>query len=157
MSDHDEIRNLCARYAFQLDEGDFDGVAEVLADADLRLLMTGVSPRVVHGREAVRAFYADQVVTHDGGRPMTRHVITNQLIEVTDDGAGASSRTYFTLFQGPPDRSFELVAGGQYLDRFERSATGWRFVEKVIQVDFMNDVTEHFDIAEEHAASGSPG
>jgi 3-phenylpropionate/cinnamic acid dioxygenase small subunit len=153
MSDYESIRNLSYRYALLLDEGDFAGVADLLAGGALVPMMAGVGSEPITGREAIERFYADQVVTYRDGDPRTRHLISNQLIELADDGLTASSRCYFTVLQRPPRQPFQIVVGGQYHDRFDKVGGAWRFALKGIQVDHLNDIGLHFKIAPEHSAS----
>jgi SnoaL-like domain len=147
--DYEAIRRLSCDYTFLLDAGDFDGVAELLAEAELQPVMRGVVSEPVVGAAAIRAFYADQVVLYDGD-PRTRHLISNHAISVTGDEATA--RCYFTVLIKPPGEPYQTVVGGQYRDRFVRRDGTWRFAAKAIQVDYLNDIGLHFRIAAEHAA-----
>jgi hypothetical protein len=143
---YESIRKLCFTYTFALDEGDFERVAEVLAAAELRMVWREFDDRTVTGREEIRDFYADQVLTYDRN-PRTRHVISNQLIEIDEAAATATSRAYFTLLQAPADGGFALVGGGQYHDGFAKRDGVWEFRRKTIQVDYLNDPTQHFLIS----------
>jgi 3-phenylpropionate/cinnamic acid dioxygenase small subunit len=160
--DHEEIRNLTFTYAYCLDEGDFDGVADVLQQATLRPVMAGMRGETFTGRTAIRAFYADQVVTFRDGDPRTRHLINNQLIAVDDRGAAAHARSYFTVLQAPPRLPLSIILSGQYDDSFVKGDDGWHFTEKTIRVDYLNDVSHHFRISTDHrvprpAAAGALG
>jgi 3-phenylpropionate/cinnamic acid dioxygenase small subunit len=146
--DYEAIRRLSYEYAFLLDAGDFDGVAALLADAELLPVMRGVASAPITGVAAIRAFYADQVVVYDGD-PRTRHLISNHAIAVTGDEADA--RCYFTVLLKPPGEPYQIVVGGQYRDRFVRREAAWRFAAKAIQVDYLNDIGLHFRIADAHA------
>jgi 3-phenylpropionate/cinnamic acid dioxygenase small subunit len=150
--DYEAIRRLSYEYTFLLDEGDFDAVAALLAEAELQPVMRGVASEPLTGAAAIRAFYADQVVVHDGD-PRTRHVISNHAIAVTGDEATA--RCYFTVLMKPPGEPYQTVVGGQYRDRFVREDGRWRFAAKAIQVDYLNNIGLHFRIAAEHAVSES--
>jgi SnoaL-like domain len=141
------IRNLCYAYTFALDEGDFAAVGLLLEDATLRPVMPGVGDEGVRGRAAVERFYRDQVVTYSRGRPMTRHLITNHAIEVDEDDT-ARSRCYFTVLQRPPGLPYQIVVGGRYDDRFAKRDGAWRFTERAIHVDHLNEIGHHFRIAD---------
>ncbi len=71
----------------------------------------------------------------------TRHVCTNILIDVADDGT-ATGVTYFTLFdhEGPaqePPLPMNLPAAiGEYHDRYIRTADGWRIAQRVVRAVF---------------------
>lgn len=148
-SDHEQIRALTYEYSFRLDGGDFAGVAELLAEAELQMSARGMDPEPVRGREEIESFYAGQVVTHDGD-PRTRHQITNHVVEV--DGDSASGRSYFAVLMKPPGGPIQTVVLGRYFDSFERGSGGWRFTRKIIQVDYLTKIAEHFTIDDEHAA-----
>lgn len=151
--DHESIRNLCHTYAFLLDDGDFAGVAELLADATLRPSGKGMADEGLRGREAIQRFYTDQVVTYRDQKPLTRHVISNHVIEI--DGDAARSLSYFTVLQAPPRLPYQIVVGGRYHDSFARDGGKWHFTEKVIEVNYLNDISHHFLISAEHRDSGS--
>lgn len=156
MSDREEIRDLCFAYTFCLDDGDFAGVGELLEHAALVPEMAGVEQRSIYGQEAVENFYRQQVILYSRGRPMTRHLITNQVIKVDPDLGTATSRCYFTVLQRPPGIEYHIVVGGQYHDRFELVDGTWRFAEKRIQVDHLNDIENHFRISAGHTATAEP-
>lgn len=153
MTDHDEIRNLCYRYTFAVDDGDFAEVGRVLGRARLRPMMPGVVSEPIVGPAEIERFYTDQVIVYDKGGPRTRHLITNQVLAV--DGDVASARCYFTVLQRPPGQDYQIVVGGQYHDRFVREDGCWRFAEKAIQVDHLNRIESHFRI-EPARWSGDP-
>lgn len=143
----DEIRALCHRYTFALDGGDFATVGELLGAGGLRPSMPGVVGELIVGAEAIVQFYTDQVVTYRDGDPRTRHLITNEVIDIADSGRTAESHCYFTVLQRAPHHDYQLVVGGRYHDRFERVDGRWRFVEKTIHVDHLNKIELHFQIA----------
>jgi hypothetical protein len=150
--DHEQIRALSYEYTFRLDGGDFAGVAELLQGGVLRMSAAGLNQEPIRGQEAIAGFYAGQVVTYDGD-PRTRHVISNHVIEVAEGRAQASARCYFTVLQAAPRQPIQTVVCGRYFDSFEKRAGEWRFVEKVIQVDYWTAIEEHFLIDDEHAES----
>lgn len=141
MSDHEAIRSLSYAYTFALDAGDFAEVARILQHATLRF---GDDGRSVSGPEAIERFYASQVITYDGD-PRTRHLITNHVVDVTGDTA--TGRCYFTVLQKRPGEPYGVILGGQYRDAFARVDGAWRFAEKHIRPEYLNDTTGHFRIS----------
>jgi hypothetical protein len=139
ISDDRAIENLIARYSFLVDDGDFDGLGELLADCALTL---GPGP-AVRGREAVAALARAALMTYDDGTPRTRHVTTNVLIEIDDAGTGARSQSYYTVLQSLPDFPLQPIATGTYRDRFEKRDDRWRFVERSVQTRFAGDTSRH--------------
>jgi len=147
---HERIRVLTYEYTFRLDRGDFGGVAELLADGRLRMDAKGMHGEPMHGAAAIEAFYAGQVVTYDGD-PRTRHLITNHVVEIDPEARTATGECYFTVLQATPRQPVGIVVVGRYHDRFERPTDDWRFTEKVIQVDYLGAIGEHFTIDADHA------
>ena len=149
-SDQDQIRALTYEYTFRLDGGDFAGLGELLGDGLLRMSAQGMAEKEIRGAKAIERFYTGQVVTHDGD-PRTRHLITNHVVRVADDGASARGHCYFTVLMKPPREPIQTVVCGRYFDRFERAEESWRFAEKTIQVDYLTAIEKHFRIDAEHA------
>jgi hypothetical protein len=147
----ERIRALTYEYTFRLDRGDFAGVAELLAAGQLRMAAKGMHGEPMRGAATIEAFYAGQVVTYDGD-PRTRHLITNHVVQIDSDERDAKGECYFTVLQAIPRQPAGIVVVGRYHDRFERTDQEWRFVEKVIEVDYLGAIGEHFTIDDDHAA-----
>jgi hypothetical protein len=75
---------------------------------------------------------------------MTKHLLTNVLIELDVDVATSESHyfAYHRLAGKPPDAEVDNFSGGRYLDRFERRQGVWKMVERLGLLDF-----ERFDPA----------
>ena len=78
------ITKLIYTYAERIDAGDFAGVAEVFADATLTFEGFGDA---VAGRDAIAALYTRTTRRYEDGTPRTKHVMTNVMVDVTDDGS----------------------------------------------------------------------
>ena len=83
MDSSTELSNLIARYAELIDLGDLDGVADLLADAAVG---AGDSTSLLTGRDAILALYASTTRLHPDGTPGTKHVTTNLILDIDDDG-----------------------------------------------------------------------
>jgi 3-phenylpropionate/cinnamic acid dioxygenase small subunit len=132
------IKNLIATYAELVDDGDFAGVAAMLADATFT---GGAGP--VSGREAIETMLRDNVIVYEDGTPRTKHVTTNIAIELDEPAGTAVSRSYFTVLQALPDLALQPIVVGRYHDRFERRDGQWRFVQRRVQTDLVGDVSHH--------------
>jgi hypothetical protein len=154
MVDYEQIRALTYEYTFRLDRGDFAGVSELLAAATLRMAARGMDSSELRGRDEIERFYAGQVVTYDGD-PRTRHIISNHVVELAEGGESAKGRSYFTVLQAAPKQPIQTVVCGRYADAFVRDGSEWRFDEKVIEVDYLTAIGDHFVIDDEHAARRS--
>jgi hypothetical protein len=75
---------------------------------------------------------------------MTKHLLTNVLIEL--DGDAALSESHYFAYHRVTNRDIgaeeDNFSGGRYLDRFERRQGVWKIVERVGLLDF-----ERFDAA----------
>ena len=88
MSDHVAVTNLLYRYGELMDLGDFEGVADLLADTVVTV--EGI-PGEQRGRVTILAMYVDWTRRYeDDGTPHTRHLISNPIIEV-DEAAGSAT------------------------------------------------------------------
>jgi 3-phenylpropionate/cinnamic acid dioxygenase small subunit len=133
------VVKLINRYAELLDSGDLDGVADLFSRAAWSSSLGG-APLV--GRDQVRRAY-DRVKLYDG-RPLTRHLMSNVVVDLDTDGRSARSRCYFTVLQQPPGRPPRIVLAGRYHDRFELSGPSWHFAERVIHADLIGDLSLHY-------------
>ena len=133
-----EITDLIVDYAACLDEGCVDQVAEMFADARMTIRFEGRVVVDVLGAEAVRDLLSRSHAMHDG-LPSTHHVTTN--IRVQIDGDQAIARSYVTLMQAAPGFPLQVVSCGVYRDRFRRSATGWRFSERISEARLVGDLS----------------
>jgi hypothetical protein len=154
MIDYEQIRTLTYEYTFRLDRGDFSGVGELLSRGALRMAAKGMDSSEIRGRSEIEQFYAGQVVTYDGN-PRTRHLISNHVVELAEDGETAKGHCYFTVLQAAPKQPIQTVVCGRYSDSFVRENGDWRFDEKVIEVDYLTAIGDHFLIDDEHAARRS--
>jgi len=136
-----EIAALIHGYAECIDDGDFEGVAELLADAELR---TEGIPGAVRGREAILDLYRRTTRIHpETGTPRTAHLVTNLVIDVDEEARSARARSRFAVLQATPELPLQVVAAGRYRDRFHRGPAGWCFRERVIRLDLLGNLTSH--------------
>jgi hypothetical protein len=142
MNDIDLIRNLAYHYAELNDTGDFDGLGDLLAHAEVTRHRDGVNSASMRGREGIATFYKDHVRLYEN-RPHTRHVITNLIVEVASDGRSAAARSYFMVLQCLADFPLQIITSGRYHDRFEKTAELWQFTHKTIYVDYSGDLSRH--------------
>jgi uncharacterized protein (TIGR02246 family) len=143
------ITKLIYTYAERIDAGDFAGVAEVFADATLTFEGFGDA---VAGREAIEALYTRTTRRYEDGTPRTKHVMTNVMVDVDDDGKRASSRSYFTVLQAVPgELALQPVIAGRYRHTYtyDDDEKRWRVATMHITIDLMGDLGHHmlFDLA----------
>jgi ketosteroid isomerase-like protein len=141
------ITKLIFTYAERIDAGDFDGVAAILADATVSFEGFGDS---VAGRDAIAALYARTTRRYEDGTPRTKHVMTNVMVDVADDGDSASSRSYFTVLQAVPgELALQPVIAGRYRHTYARADASWRVTTMHITIDLVGDLGHHllFELA----------
>jgi uncharacterized protein (TIGR02246 family) len=141
------VAKLIHVYAERIDAGDFAGVAELFEDATLTFEGFGDA---VSGREEIEQLYARTTRRYEDGTPKTKHVMTNVIVDVADDGATASSRSYFTVLQAVPgELTLQPVIAGRYRHTYEQVGGRWRVTTMHIIIDLMGDLGHHmlFDLA----------
>jgi 3-phenylpropionate/cinnamic acid dioxygenase small subunit len=134
------ITDLVYAYAERIDLGDFDGVADLLAHAEV----SGDGDFVRRGRDEILAMYTEGTRRYEDGTPRTKHVTTNLLVDVDDDAGTATARSYFTVLQAVPGAlALQPVIAGRYHDRFENVEGAWRFAGRRMIVDLVGDLSRH--------------
>jgi len=133
------VAALVYRYPDLIDSGDFDGIGVLFAHAVLR---SGDS--TIRGRDELVPMLKRLVRTYEDGRTSTKHVVTNLVIEVSDDRSTATAKSYITVMQArPPEFPLQTIASNRHFDRFERVDGVWRFVERVDVQDLVGDMSHH--------------
>ena len=131
------IEGLVLRYAELVDDGDFGGVAELLADATYR-----GSGAPLQGRAEIERWFRDTLIVYPDGTPRTQHVTTNVAVEA-DGNNTAEARSYVTVLQAVPGDVPQIIAAGRYRDRFERHENAWRWIERTVKIRLVGDVSKH--------------
>jgi hypothetical protein len=142
----EHVARLIYTYAERIDAGDFAGVAEVFAHATLTFEGFGDA---VSGAGAVQALYERTTRRYDDGTPRTKHVMTNVMVDVADDGISATSRSYFTVLQAVPGAlALPPVIAGRYRNAYAYVEGQWRFTAMHIIIDLVGDLGHHmlFDV-----------
>jgi 3-phenylpropionate/cinnamic acid dioxygenase small subunit len=140
MNDAVLITNLLYRYAELIDGGDFEGVSALFAHATL--LMGG--GQTLRGSDEILAMWRANTRLHPCGTPRTKHVITNPIVEIDEDGARATCRSYYTVLQAAPGMPLQVIGAGRYHDGFEKVDGAWRFATRDYSMfDLHGDLTQH--------------
>ena len=76
------------------------------------------------------------------GKPRTRHLTSNSIIDVDEVAGTASARSVYVVFQATETLPLQPIISGRYRDRFARSDDGsWHFVERGFAVDLAGDLS----------------
>jgi ketosteroid isomerase-like protein len=138
-ANHASISALVCRYADLIDAGDFKGIADLFAHAVVRS-----GPRAFQGRDQLLALWSELVRTYDDGGTLTKHLISNVVVEVDEGGRRAKARSSVTVLQAcPPDFPLQVIATSRHFDQFEKADGGWRFTERVDVTDLVGDLSRH--------------
>jgi SnoaL-like domain len=143
----EEITKLIYTYAERIDAGDFAGGGELFAHATLTFEGYGDA---VSGADAIEALYTRSTRRYEDGTPRTKHVMTNVMIDVADDGVHAASRSYFTVLQAVPGAlALQPVIAGRYRHEYQLVQDRWRVTAMHVMIDLMGDLGHHmlFDLA----------
>lgn len=138
--DHNSIMNLLALYAEKVDRGDAKGMTELFKNAAIKW---GIDAPVIHGFDAMLELYENVIRLHADGTPRTHHIITNPIIEISEDGLTATARTYYTVIQQTDKIPLQVIAGGRYHDTFVKKNGSWEYSNRNYFMDFRGDISEH--------------
>jgi ketosteroid isomerase-like protein len=141
MDDCRHIENLIYSYAEHIDNGDLEAVAELFRAAEI---LAPAQNSQQAGYEQVLAMYqASCRVYEESGTPLTKHLTTNVIIELSDSGLEASARSYFTVIQATPALPLQPIISGRYRDQFSKHSQGWQFSRREMWIDLMGDLSAH--------------
>jgi 3-phenylpropionate/cinnamic acid dioxygenase small subunit len=139
MDSRAQIERLIFLYAERIDAGDFEGVADLLADA----VVKASGAVVADTRAAVLRMYETSTRRYEDGTPHTKHVTTNVVVEIDETAGTATARSYFTVLQSLPDFPLQVIIAGRYRDRFARESGTWRFKERDLIPELYGDLSRH--------------
>ncbi len=137
-------------YTYALDGGDLDALGRLFEHA---VMLVDGTNAAYHGADAVKQTNIDFNLFYDvegkagpyrpDTTPRTRHVTTNLIIDVAEDGSSATARSSVVVFQFAPDAPLRPILAAGYQDRFEPIDGRWRFVERVHLLTHIEDVSLH--------------
>ncbi|MEO6628345.1 MAG: nuclear transport factor 2 family protein [Aquihabitans sp.] len=133
------IEKLIYAYAERIDAGDFEGVAELFNHGRIQ----AAPGMVFEGAAAVLGLYQSTTRLHGDGTPRTRHLTTNVVVEVDDQGLIATARSYFTVLQQTDHLPLQPIVSGHYCDSFRNAQQQWHFDTREIHVDLAGDLSDH--------------
>lgn len=137
-----EIERLIYAYAEHIDAGDFDAVAGLFANGRIE----AAPGTVIEGRDAVLDLYERTTRRHTDGTPLTSHLTTNVVVDVSDDASRAQARSYFTVLQQTDALPLQPIIAGRYHDTFHRIHQQWWFDTRTIVIRHTGDLREHLHI-----------
>jgi hypothetical protein len=134
------ILRLMNEYCYRIDAGDKLGFAQLFEHGTF--LLRGDPDGGLTGTQALLSMLENVILY--GGKPQTKHVMSNESIEVHPDGKTASAQCYIAVYQAlPPDFPLQPIFMGHYFDRFEKVGSEWRFKRREISPDLIGDLSRH--------------
>ncbi len=126
LADRLDIEALLTRYAWAIDDQEFDRLDDVFtSDAHLDYTSSGGEAGVYPD---IKAWLASVLPNF----PASQHFVTNKDITVEGDTARSRSALYNPMITGHPDGSHGIFyVGAEYHDRLVRTPEGWRIVERI--------------------------
>lgn len=118
-----QIRQLVARYSFDIDDRNLDGVAELFAED--AVVMSGDRVMMARGRDAIIDQYRDRFRVLGAGM----HVMHDH--EIRFDG-GDEARGKVSGHAELWRDGQMMVVGLRYNDLYRRTGDGWKFAEREI-------------------------
>jgi len=140
-----EVRRLLAAYVHNLDYGNVDANADLLADAKLKVIDTYVT-----GRDNIAHFLRTNLQYHDDKTPRTWHSVSNVLIDI-ESATTAKSVSYFTVHQEAPGLALQPIVTGRYIDSFEFSDGAWHYASREVDPRLFGDISNHVAESAAHA------
>ena len=146
--DHVAVTNLLYRYGELIDLGDFDGVADLLADTVITVDGLAGEQR---GRPVILSMYVDWTRRYPDGTPRTRHLISNPIVDVDGEAGSATIRSSYSVLQQVEGQPLQPIIVGRYHDTFARrsgaSSDGpfgdWYFSRRHLFTDLVGDLSHH--------------
>ena len=141
MEDSRKIENLIYHYAELIDAGDLEGVAGLFRRAEI---ISRVHDMERTGFDEVLKMYRLTCRLYEpSGTPLTKHLITNVIIELDSSGLEASARSYYTVIQATEALPLQPIISGRYEDRFRKTGSQWEFASRAMIVDLIGDCSAH--------------
>ena len=137
MEDSRQIENLIYQYAESIDNGNLEDVAELFRHGEIYSPAHNISRT---GYDEVLQMYQLSCRLHEpSGTPLTKHLTTNVIIEVSEAGTTATSRSYYTVIQATTSLPLQPIISGRYQDSFVKEAGKWRFSRREMMVELVGD------------------
>ena len=134
-----DIPNLLYLYADLFDAGRLEEAARLFDHGCIT-----VGGRDIVGAAAIAELWRGFVIIYDDGTPRTRHLVTNPLITLSNDGQTATCASQWTVLQQTDDAPLSIIGSGRYHDEFARSDGTWHFTRRTYgTVDFWGDTKNH--------------
>lgn len=141
MEDSRQIENLIYTYAERIDDGNLEGVAELFRNA--KIVSPAHNVTCAGYDEVLKMYQLSCRLYETTGTPQTKHLTTNVIVDIYEDGASASARSYYTVIQATNSLLLQPIISGKYRDQFRKHNSSWEFSEREMIVDLKGDCSAH--------------
>jgi len=141
MEDSRQIENLIYTYAERIDAGDLEGVAQLFRNG--KIISTAHNVQRTGFDEVLRMYQLSCRIHPSTGTPLTKHLTTNVIIEIDEDGKQAVARSYYTVIQATDSLALQPIISGRYRDQFRKTGAEWEFSSREMIVDLSGDCSAH--------------
>lgn len=129
VADRLEIADVLDRYAYALDDKDWETLRSTFADGATVDYRSAGGPR---GSVEDALGWLDTTMSMFA---ITQHLNANRIIEIDGDEARVRSYVFSPVIAERDDGSLDIIhSGGEYEDRLVRTASGWRIAKRVNKV-----------------------
>ena len=144
MNDIYEIQKLLYSYCWLIDSGDFDGLCELLKDADIYY-----SGKLSYHKDPKGYMNTlKPIVRYEDGTPKTSHMCIDPIIEVAPDGLSATAKSYTVVVQGITGQMLpQIIWVDRKLDTFQKVEGRWRFKSRDFITRAEGDTAMHIDMS----------
>lgn len=142
ISDRLEIGDLIVDYAMAIDSQDFDALDELfVADAHIDYTATG---GIAGTLAEIKAFLPDGLKFFTS----FQHLTTTSKVVINGDEATGRTICHNPMTLPKPDGgTHTMTVGLWYVDKFVRTAEGWRFSERSEELSYMANLPRGFPSA----------
>lgn len=144
MEDVYEIQKLMYEYGWRIDSGDFDGVCDLLKDAQI-----SYDGKLAYDRNP-KAYMMTlkPIVCYEDGTPKTCHMVIDPIIDVAEDGLTATGRSYTVVVQGVTGQfTPRIIWVDRKFDTFVKENGKWRFDTRNFITRAEGDTSGHLDLS----------
>jgi hypothetical protein len=137
-----EIQNLLYSYCWLIDSGDFQGVCDLMKDADI---LYGGKLTFSRDPEGYMQTF-NPIITYKDGTPKTAHMCIDPIIEVAEDGLTATSKSYTVVTQGVTKKfQPQIIWIDRKYDTFVKENGKWKFRSRDFVTRAQGDTSHHMD------------
>lgn len=144
MQDVYEIQKLLYSYCWLIDNGDFDGVCELLKDADI-----SYSGKLTYSRNPKGYMQTlKPIVRYEDGTTKTTHMCIDPIIDVAEDGLTATAKSYTVVLQGITGKfQPQIIWIDRKFDTFVKEDGKWKFRSRDFVTRAEGDTSCHLDLS----------